>query len=144
MSKKDLLEAEVDSTTQNLVAKAVKDIALNNMKVLEVKSYPLNDKLTKKLKKHSFKAYTLKEVDVFNMDSHKKEGYLSINGGEIDIPLVNLTRNEEGPWIYTNKEDAIDKVKRMNELEYEAIKELQDEINASEEYMKNLIENDRF
>ncbi len=139
---KSLLKDQDQDQSQSLVAKAVKDIALNDMKVLEVKSYPLNDKLTRKLKKNSFKAYTLKEVDVINI-STKNEGYLSING-ELDIPLAKLKLDEEGPWYYTNKDEAIEKVKRMNENEFEVIKELQEEIEASVEYMKNLIENDRF
>lgn len=139
--KKDLL-TEQDDKNLSLVSKALRDIASNNMKVLEVKSYPLNDKLTKKLRKHSFKAYTLKEVDVIDF-STKKDGYITINS-ELDIPLAKLKLDEDGPWYYTDKEEAVEKVKRMNENEYEAIKELQDEINASEECMKNLIENDRF
>ncbi len=139
--KKTLIGEEQEQNI-SLVAKALKDIASNEMKVLEVKSYPLNDKLTKKLKKYSFKAYTLKEVDVVDF-STKKEGYITINN-DLDIPVLKLRLDEEGPWYYTNKDEAIEKVKKMNEIEYEAVKELQDEINSSEEYMKNLIENDRF
>ena len=142
--KKDLLTNDSEQSNVSLIAKAVAFIAANGMKILEVKAYPINDKITRKLKKYTFKAFTLKEVDVQDINSSKKEGYLVLNSGELDYPLAKLKLDEDGPWYFTDKDEAVEKVKRMNEVEYEAIKELQDEVLATEEYMKNIVENDRF
>jgi hypothetical protein len=141
MKTVSFIKDQSELSNAELIASAVKDIALNGMKVLEVKSYPINDKI-KKLKKHDFKAYSLNEIMVISM-SFGKTGYITVNN-DVDVPLVKLRLNNDGPWYFFNKEESIQKVTQMNKLEYDVIKELQDEINASEEYMKDLVENERF
>lgn len=143
MKKESFLneDSQENQSMSNRVAKMVSDIAMNGMQVLEVKSYPINDKI-KKLKKHSFKAYSLEEIKVVSITT-SKEGYLTVNG-DLDIPLFNLKRDSEGPWYYTNKDEAIQKVTDMNKLEYDAISEILDELTAAEEYMKDIVANNRY
>ena len=132
---------------EELIAQAVKDIAMNNMKILEVTRYQIKDDIEitrkKKLKHTSFVAHTLKEVDVVSIDSKAKKGYLVLNDGSLDYPLVSLKLNDGGPWYHTNKEKALDQVKRMNEAVWDSIQELEEELTLSKEYMRNLIENGR-
>jgi len=132
-----------EMSMDELIAQAVKDIAMNNMTILEVTRYQISDDLTKKLKHTSFVAHTLKEVDVVSIDSKAKKGYLVLNDGSLDYPLVSLKLNDGGPWYHTNKEKALDQVKRMNEAVWDSIQELEEELTLSKEYMCNLIENGR-
>lgn len=139
-------EKEVTTTACfNPIADSVKNIAMNNMQIIEVKSYLLKDKIKKLKGKHSFKGYTLNEITVLSFSSIK-EGYLTVNGN-IDIPLTRLridSTEDEGPWYYTNKDEAVVAVRDFNKIEWEAIREIKAEADAADEYHRNLYENDRF
>jgi len=132
------------AVTNNPIAEAVKNIGMNNMQIIEIRAYPLSDKI-KKIKKHSFKGYTPTEITVLSFSS-VKEGYLTINGS-LDLPLNKLridSTEDEGPWYFTNKDEALQKVREFNKIEYDVTKEAKAETDAAEEYLRNLIENDRF
>lgn len=133
-----------DSVT-NSIAEAWINIGRNNMQIVEIKAYPLKDKIKKLRGTHSFKGYTLNEITVLTATCIK-EGYLTINNG-LEMPLHKLridSLENSGPWYFTNKDEAIQTVREFNKIEWDAIRETKAEVDAAEEYLRNLLENDRY
>jgi hypothetical protein len=128
-------------SNENLMAEMVRNIANNNMRVIEVYAYPIKDKVTG-LEKHSFKAYSFNEIKVMQISMDKKN-HLSING-TLDMPTINVKLNHEGPWYFTDKDKAMETMQSLNKLQFDLILEHESEIIACKEYMRDLIDNDRY
>jgi hypothetical protein len=130
-----------DDTNENLMSEMVRNIANNNMKIIEVFAYPIKDKVSG-LEKHSFKAYSFNDIKVMQISMDKKD-HLSING-TLDMPVINVKLNKEGPWYFTDKDKAMESMQSLNKLQFDLILEHESEIAACKEYMRNLIDNDRY
>jgi hypothetical protein len=127
--------------TEDLMAEMVRNIVNNNIRIVEVFAYPIKDKVTG-LEKHSFKAYSFNEIKVIQINMDKKD-HLSING-TLDMPVINIKLNKEGPWYFTDKDKAMEYMRSLNKLTIDLISEHESEIIACKDYMRNLIDNDRY
>jgi hypothetical protein len=142
MSKTSILDQneEMDNNqpVEDLVAAFFANLGKNMGKVFEVKAIPISDK-EKKVKIATLKAYFLNEIKVNSFDLTKKKGYVEINHGELDMPLVNL-KLQDGPYYFYDKENAISKVKSLNQVERELIDEKTEQYLLAQEYMRRVDE----
>jgi hypothetical protein len=119
------------------------EVAKNGNVIFEVFARNINDE-EKKIKINSMKGYGMHVINVEKIDLVRTRGYVRVN--DIDIPLLNTKDTKMAPWYLFNKEDAIAKVDRLNQLEYDRIEEeehkaeeILNNVRMAKEYMREII-----
>lgn len=153
MKKNSLLEGEdntsllEDGNTQEipqeeLAARFCSNLGKNGMRIFEIKSMPISDK-EKKVRIATLKFHTLNDIKVVSFDLTKLKGYVSINDGELEMPLANLKR-QEAPYYFYDREAAETKVKSLNLVERALIDEKTEEYLLAQDFMKKVEEGQYF
>ena len=119
------------------------EISRNGNVIFEVFSRNINDE-EKKIRFNSTKVYGMHEIRVENINFTHVRGYVTVNG--IDIPLLNTKSTRLAPWYMFSKEQAIDKVVRLNRLELSKIEEEEEmrrnalnDILLAKEFMNEIV-----
>lgn len=128
-----------ESQLKEAVKRFMKCLHENDMKIFKIEVYPIKDKESR-IRRSTFKAFALKEINVNKIDFEKNPGFVAVDNG-VNIPLVNT---DESPKFVYDKEEALSIVIASNKIEWDAIKKEKEEFDNAYEFMKDIVENERF
>lgn len=144
ISPDQLSDAEIGRKQVDFFA----ELSKNGNVIFEVFARNINDE-EKKIRFNSTKVFGLHEIRVETINLTKTRGYITVN--DIDIPLLNTTSTKLAPWYLFSKEDAINKVIRLNQLELDKINEEEarreealNDIRMAKEYMTTIVKKELF
>jgi hypothetical protein len=130
---------------KNDIARLYTNIGRNGGTIFMITSYLIKDEddVLSKLDRRditsieSLRGFNYDEIVVELIDTRTKKGYACING-EINIPLIDL-EGKSNKYFF-DRNDVIKECKKLMEVEYNAVKKIQEVSARVESFIKRAIE----